>query len=540
MWNFCVDTANVYNSIAQTSNVAPHWYGSPIINVINPVAQGTYDAGTQVLGLAQQNQFGYSVSVTSDGTAYIVGAPNGPSSASATNTTSGGARVYRYTNGAWDSGTYLIPASEPANGALYGNAVSISPDGTWAAVGAPNVANGAGGVYIFKYINNSWVFIFKHPGSAASAKFGTSVAITSSGIFAAGAPGAGTSNTGEVLVHSVNPNTQALAQLGSTRTGGAIQDFFGTSVALDATGTILAVGATRPSGQGYVNVYRFYQAGWTADTTTAVVGVSTDLFGTSVSLNAAGNVLAVGAPGTSSIAGSVKTFTSSGTTWTLKTPTITAPTVSDTFGTSVSLNPDGTSLAIGSPSGGYVRVYQSTSAGVFPAYASSKYGYSDITSSSNFGLSVAISQRLVIGAPFLNNLNGNYLKIYTPVSYAAKTWIEEGGETSATTAGPLSSLNISLNGQSRFFPQSGKYFNQYQPWQYHSGSPYPGIYSYSFALKPELNQPSGTCNFSRIDNSQINTILKSAMYTPCNLKLFAVNYNILRITAGMAGVAFSN
>jgi hypothetical protein len=276
-----------------------------------------------------------------------------------------------------------------------------------------------------------------------------------------------------------------------------------------------------------------------------MIGTQASLFGTSVSLNSAGNILAVGAPGTSTASGYVKVFRNvSGSTWSL-TSTILSPNSSDRFGTSVSLDPTGTILAVGSPNVGYVRVYKSTSPGVFPTYANYSNIFTDSTGNINFGQSVAISQNLAIGAPALNNSATpvNYAKIYNTITLSTNTtkvWVEQGGETATTTTGPLSSLNIDLNGQSRFFPQVGKYFNQYQPLKYHSGSPYPGIYSYSFALKPELAQPSGTCNFSRIDNSQINITLKSSMYSPCNLKLFAVNYNILRFRSGMAGLAFTN
>jgi hypothetical protein len=74
---------------------------------------------------------------------------------------------------------------------------------------------------------------------------------------------------------------------------------------------------------------------------------------------------------------------------------------------------------------------------------------------------------------------------------------------------------------------------------YHTGVPYPGIYVYSFALQPEEHQPTGTCNFSRIDNAQVAVNLKSNYTTPLQ-KMFAVNYNILRIQSGMGGLAFSN
>jgi len=59
---------------------------------------------------------------------------------------------------------------------------------------------------------------------------------------------------------------------------------------------------------------------------------------------------------------------------------------------------------------------------------------------------------------------------------------------------------------------------------------------YSFALKPEEHQPSGTCNFSRIDSAQLRTGLALA----ADDNIYAVNYNVLRIMSGMGGLAYSN
>jgi hypothetical protein len=121
---------------------------------------------------------------------------------------------------------------------------------------------------------------------------------------------------------------------------------------------------------------------------------------------------------------------------------------------------------------------------------------------------------------------------------STQSWVEDG-TTGANSVGPLSSFKLILNGQDRFKEQSGKYFNQVQPYFHHTGCPYPGVYSYSFALKPEEHQPTGTCNFSRIDNAQAEVTLKTV---PNNttLNMFAVNYNVLRIQSGMGGLAFSN
>jgi hypothetical protein len=73
----------------------------------------------------------------------------------------------------------------------------------------------------------------------------------------------------------------------------------------------------------------------------------------------------------------------------------------------------------------------------------------------------------------------------------------------------------------------------------------PGIYSYSFALKPEEQQPSGTCNFSRIDTATIvmtidGSVPINATTDEYDVRVYAINYNILRIMSGMAGLAYSN
>ena len=120
-------------------------------------------------------------------------------------------------------------------------------------------------------------------------------------------------------------------------------------------------------------------------------------------------------------------------------------------------------------------------------------------------------------------------------------WSEEAAHSDGHSVGPLDTFKLILNGQDRFKEQKGKYFNQVQPYCHHSGNPMPGIYSYSFALKPEEHQPTGTCNFSRIDNAQVEIKLKAGLPTDVKtLNMYAVNYNVLRIQSGMGGLAFSN
>jgi hypothetical protein len=108
--------------------------------------------------------------------------------------------------------------------------------------------------------------------------------------------------------------------------------------------------------------------------------------------------------------------------------------------------------------------------------------------------------------------------------------------------------NIQLNGQDRFYMREGSYFNLVQPYQHHENTGgNPGINVYSFALKPEEHQPSGTLNFSRIDTAYLNIKLAPMVTTNSGsnsntgkIKVFAVNYNVLRIMSGMGGLAYSN
>jgi len=123
-----------------------------------------------------------------------------------------------------------------------------------------------------------------------------------------------------------------------------------------------------------------------------------------------------------------------------------------------------------------------------------------------------------------------------------KTWTEEGKPNNAANGyevGPLQLFKIVLNNTDRFKEQYGRYFNQVQPFYYHTGNPYPGIYCYSFALQPEEFQPTGACNFSRIDLAQAYVNLKSGTQSS-TMRMFATNYNVVNITSGMGGLAFAS
>ena len=108
---------------------------------------------------------------------------------------------------------------------------------------------------------------------------------------------------------------------------------------------------------------------------------------------------------------------------------------------------------------------------------------------------------------------------------------------------PVVTAKLQLNGQDRFSEREGSYFNYVQPFQAHTRNPDEGINVYSFALRPEEHQPSGTCNFSRIDNATLQLVLSNNTVASTNtakVRVYATNYNVLRIMSGMGGLAYSN
>jgi hypothetical protein len=108
---------------------------------------------------------------------------------------------------------------------------------------------------------------------------------------------------------------------------------------------------------------------------------------------------------------------------------------------------------------------------------------------------------------------------------------------------PVVTAKLQLNGQDRISEREGSYFDVVQPFQHHTRAPDTGINVYSFALRPEEHNPSGTCNFSRIDNATLQLVLSSgavAGVATAKVRVYAYSYNVLRVMAGMAGIAYSS
>ena len=158
---------------------------------------------------------------------------------------------------------------------------------------------------------------------------------------------------------------------------------------------------------------------------------------------------------------------------------------------------------------------------------------------------------------------------------AGNCWFNYSGSDPDSGWGSADSFQtglLQLNGHDRFYVRKSDYFRKVQNYEHHTRVPRVGcelggayetdnqiynlvsylndrrmqyIYSYSFALSPEEHQPSGTCNFSRIDNAVLQLTYDQAVQTSLqngslNLNVYAVNYNVLRIMSGMGGLAYSN
>jgi hypothetical protein len=164
-------------------------------------------------------------------------------------------------------------------------------------------------------------------------------------------------------------------------------------------------------------------------------------------------------------------------------------------------------------------------------------------------------------------------RIAADSAYAPDGWTDVSSGTNIVPArltpftydiNPVFEQWIQINGQDRMDRRYGDYFNRVQQYQHHTGSfPGPGCYGYSFAIRPEEHQPSGTCNFSRIDTATIVMNMsgvgteeassgatggpapgpnfnKTPDVNNWDVRVYAINYNVLRVMSGMGGLAYSN
>jgi hypothetical protein len=160
-------------------------------------------------------------------------------------------------------------------------------------------------------------------------------------------------------------------------------------------------------------------------------------------------------------------------------------------------------------------------------------GAVDVTANSQWSHGAAGEPYVPFGASGASGVSDAGTFVLTEASLDMHCW----GQNPVVTA------KLQLNGQDRFSEREGSYFSLVQPFQHHTRAPDEGINVYSFALRPEEHQPSGSCNFSRIDNATLQLVLSNATVSGTNtakVRVYATNYNVLRVMSGMGGLAYSN
>jgi hypothetical protein len=185
--------------------------------------------------------------------------------------------------------------------------------------------------------------------------------------------------------------------------------------------------------------------------------------------------------------------------------------------------------------GGANSVAQTTNSFIGPSGLFSEAGAVDVTGNGFWTGSVAGGQGGFTNSPtdYESAVSDAGTFVLTETSLDMHCW----GENPVVTA------KLQLNGQDRFSEREGTYFDLVQPYQHHTRNPDTGINVYSFALRPEEHQPSGSCNFSRIDNATLQLVLSNATVEgtkTAKVRVYAVNYNVLRVMSGMGGLAYSN
>jgi hypothetical protein len=318
--------------------------------------------GDDIDGGAAGDNTGISVSLNSDGTILAVGTQ-----------IAGYTRVYQYSNLSWTQiGNNIVGSSSEKT---FGRSVSLSSDGTIIAIGDSYSYSYAGSLSVYQYSNSSWTQLGDDiVGENAGDLAGISCSLSNDGTIVAfgeyynddnGDPRAGqvrvfqydaNKTTADVNQNSATFGPAGWNRLGDDLEGKRSDDRSGISISLNGDGTIVAIGASynddNGDQSGHTRVYQYSNSTWT-QIGIDIVGAAGNYSGKSVSLNNDGTVLAIGSGGGERI------YKYSDSNWTQIGSDITA---NNNAGISISLSSDGTIVAIGASTGnsdsGFVRIHE--------------------------------------------------------------------------------------------------------------------------------------------------------------------------------------
>ncbi len=375
---------------------------------------------------AAGDEFGYAVALSADGTTALIGAYS-------KNSRKGAAYVFVRSSGTWSQQTTPpLTASDGAANDEFGYAVALSADGTTALIGALFKNSAKGAAYVFVRSSGTWSQQTTPPltasDGAAGDSFGIAVALSADGNTALIGAYSKNSYRGAAYVFVRSSGTwsqQTTPPL--TASDGAAGDTFGWSVALSADGTTALIGAySKNSRKGAAYVFVRSGTSWSQQTTPSLLasdGAAGDSFGWSVALSADGTTALIGAYSKNSNKGAAYVFVRSSGTWSQQTtPPLTASdgAAGDSFGWSVALSADGTTALIGAlfknsaKGAAYVFV---RSSGTWSQQTTPPLTASDGAAGDSFGIAVALSadgNTALIGAYSKNSYKGAAYLFTTP------------------------------------------------------------------------------------------------------------------------------
>ncbi len=432
---------------------------------------GTWaQVGKTINGEAGKDKFGISVTISRDGSVVAVGAALNDGNGYA----AGHVRLFKNISGLWTQIGKDIDGEATED--LSGRAVSLNADGTIVAIGAwgnDGSARDAGHVRVYQNnqtvstksnntsdadktndkqkIGGTWWQTGKNIyGKSRAEKFGASTSLNSDGsVIAIGSPYNPDNGYASGCVNIFQNKLGTWTQLGNTIQGGPESDELGFSVSMNSDGSVVAIGAPDGDDRGSVKVYKIIDGIWTLIGNNIKGESWDDEFGYSVSLNSDGTVVAIGAPkneGNGERAGHVRIYKNILGVWTQIGTDIDGQSQYDEFGSSVSLSSDGSSVAIGAPDtdyGGSVKVYKIIN-GIWTQIG---HGIDGEGAKDEFGFSVSLSSDgfvVAIGAR-LNDGNGDdagHVRIYKNQS---GVWIQIGDDIDGEAKDYRSGRSVSLN-----------------------------------------------------------------------------------------------
>ena len=344
--------------------------GGPDYNAVYP--SGWAQIGSDIDGEADNDDSGRVVSINDAGTIVAIGAHKNDGGGS----NAGHVRVYEWNGTAWAQKGSDIDG-DSAND-RFGISVSINNDGTVLAVGADSDDDGGGAsgrVKVFYWTGSAWSLRGSPiDGEAASDSSGWDVSLDADGdVLAIGAylNDGGGSDRGHVRVYAWNGS--AWAQRGSDIDGAADGDNSGISVSLNGDGSVVAIGAWKNddgpgSDAGHTRIFSWNGSAWSQKGSDIDGEASGDLSGYNVSINDQGTIVAIGAyanDGTGADAGHTRVYYWTGSAWSQRGSDIDGEAAGDRNGGNVSLDQHGAVVAIGAyrndgtaSSAGHVRVHR--------------------------------------------------------------------------------------------------------------------------------------------------------------------------------------